>query len=104
MIQRFQALSAKKWYVRDNPNAIGYTVEDLKGMSVRGLAKQMVGYTAQIPGTKARKARIRRLVLAMVRQIEIETRRPEADAGGAGRGTYLGEGEKGEKREKKEEK
>ena len=75
MIQRFQALSAKKWYVRDNPKATGYTVEDLKGMSVRGLAKQMVGYTAQIPGTKASKARIRRLILAMVRQIEIERRR-----------------------------
>ena len=35
----------------------------------------MVGYTAQIPGTKAGKARLRRLVLALVQQIEIETRR-----------------------------
>ena len=44
-------------------------------MSVTNLAKQMVGYTANIPGTKASKARLRRLMLGMVRQIEIETRR-----------------------------
>ncbi len=37
-------------------------------MNVRTLAKQMVGYTANIPGTKSSKA------LVMVRQIEIETR------------------------------
>ena len=72
------------WYVRGNPKATWYTVEDLKGMSV-------VGYTAQIPGTKASKARIRRLILAMVLQIEIETRRPETVAAGAGGGTYLGD-------------
>ena len=27
MVQRSQALSAKKWYVRDNPQATGYTLE-----------------------------------------------------------------------------
>ncbi len=76
MIQRFQALSAKKWFVRDNPRSTGYTVEDLGKMSVRGLTKQMVGYTANIPITKASKAHLRKFVLAMVRQIEIETRSP----------------------------
>ena len=40
----------------------------------------MVGYTAQIPGTKAGKARLRRLVLALVQQIEIETRREDEAA------------------------
>jgi len=74
MIQRIQALSAKKWYVRDNPQATGYTASDLASMSVRNLAKQMVGYTSNIPGTKASKAQLRKLILAMVRQIEIETR------------------------------
>ena len=73
MIQRMQALSAKKWYVRDNPRATGYTVDDLREMGVRSLAKNMVGYTANIPGTKASKAKLRRLILTMVRQIEIET-------------------------------
>ena len=78
MVQRFHALSAKKWFVRDNPRATGYTVEELKNMSVTSLAKQMVGYTSQIPGTKASKARLRKVILAMVRQLEIETRRPAA--------------------------
>ena len=55
MIQRIQALSAKKWYVKDNPQALGYTVEDLSHMSVGQLAKKMVGYTANIPGTKAQR-------------------------------------------------
>ena len=76
MIQRFQALSAKKWYFRDNPKATGYTVEDVSRMSVQSLANQMVGHTANIPGTKANKARLRKVILAMVRQIEIETRQP----------------------------
>lgn len=53
MVQRTQVLSAKKWYVRDNPKATGYTVDDIRGMSVRTLAKNMVGYTANIPGTRA---------------------------------------------------
>ena len=35
----------------------------------------MVRYTENIPGTKASKSRLRKLVMAMVRQIEIETRR-----------------------------
>lgn len=74
MIQRVQALSAKKWYIRDNPDATGYTVNDLSKMSVASLSKQMTGYTANVPGTKASKARLRRVILAMVRQIEIETR------------------------------
>ena len=73
MVQRAQALSAKKWYVRDNPKATGYTVEDLSGMSVKSLAKNMVGYTANIPGTRASKAQLRRVILTMVKQIEIES-------------------------------
>jgi len=73
MVQRTQVLSAKKWYVCDNPKATGYTVEDIRGMSVRTLAKNMVGYTANIPGTRASKAQLRRLILTMVKQIEIET-------------------------------
>lgn len=75
MLQRIKALSAKKWFVRDNPDATGYTVEDLSQMGAKGLARQMVGYTKNIPGTRASKARLRKLVMAMVRQIEIETRR-----------------------------
>ena len=74
MLHRMKALSAKKWFVRDNPEATGYTAEDLKKMNVKTLSKQMVGYTAQIPGSKASKAKLRKLILAMVRQIEIETR------------------------------
>jgi hypothetical protein len=73
MVQRTQALSAKKWYVRDNPKATGYTVEDLSEMSVKTLAKNMVGYTANIPGTRASKAQLRRVILTMVKQIAIET-------------------------------
>ena len=73
MVQRSQALSAKKWYVRDNPKSTGYTVDDLRGMSVKALAKKMVGYTANIPGTRASKAQLRKLILTMVKQIEIET-------------------------------
>jgi len=37
-----------------------------------------VGYTAKIPGTRASKAQLRKLILAMVRQIEIETRNDTA--------------------------
>ena len=33
----------------------------------------MTGYTAKVPGTKASKARLRRILLTMVRQVEIET-------------------------------
>ena len=73
MVQRSQALSAKKWYVRDNPKATGYTMEDLRKMSVKTLAKNMVGYTASIPGTRASKSQLRRVILTMVKQIEIET-------------------------------
>ena len=91
MIQRFQALSAKKWYVRDNPKSTGCTVEDLSRMSVQLLAKQMVGYTANIPGTKANKARLRKAILAMVRQIEIETRQPGEASEAGHQNPYLGE-------------
>ena len=73
MLQRTQVLSAKKWYVRDNPKATGYTLDDIRGMSVHKLAKNMVGYTANIPGTRASKAQLRRVILTMVKQIEIET-------------------------------
>ena len=66
MIQRQQALSAKKWYIRDNPRSTGYTFEDLQKMNIRTLSRQMVGYTANIPGTKASKAHLRRLILTMV--------------------------------------
>ncbi len=84
MIQRWQALSAKKWYIRDNPKATGYTVEDLRGMSVKALAKNIVGYTANIPGTKASKAQLRRVIFAMVKQIEIETARLDQNDVAAG--------------------
>ena len=62
-------------------------MEDLTKMSVRALSKQMVGYTTNIPGTKASKARLRRLILAMVRQIEIETRTLTASDKGPGEGS-----------------
>ena len=42
MMQRVQALSAKKWFVRDNPQASGYTAEDLANMSIGMLSKKMV--------------------------------------------------------------
>ena len=73
-IHRIEVLAAKKWYVKDNPKATGYTTEDLKNMGVTNLAKQMGSYTQDIPGTKASKSKLRRLLLAMVHQIEIETR------------------------------
>ena len=89
MIQRMQALSAKKWYARDSPKATGYTATYLASISVRSLAKQMVGYTANIPGTKASKAHLRKLMLAMARQIEIETR--AAGSTGSEDGVRLGD-------------
>ena len=48
--QRVKALGAKKWFVKDNPHASGYTAEDLKRMSVPLLARKMVGYTKKSPG------------------------------------------------------
>ena len=60
-------------HVRDNPKATGYTLDDIRGMSVKMLAKNMVGYTANIPGTRASKAQLRRVIMTMVKQIEIET-------------------------------
>ena len=75
MCQRIKALGAKKWFVKDNPKATGYTAEDIKKMSVPMLSKKMVGYTQNIPGTRASKTRLRKIILAKVRQIEIETHR-----------------------------
>ena len=75
MCQRIKALGAKKWCGKDNPKATGYTAEDIKKMSVPMLSKKMVGDTQNIPGTRASKTRLRKIILAMVRQIEIETHR-----------------------------
>ena len=75
MCQRIKALGAKKWFVKDNPHAAGYTADDIRCMSVPTLARKMVGYTQHIPGARASKIRLRKIILAMVRQIEIETRR-----------------------------
>ena len=85
-IQRLKVLAAKKWYVKANPKATGYTADGLKSTGVSNLAKQMGGYTADIPGTKASKSKLRRLLLSMVRQIEIETR-ADAPQGAAPSGT-----------------
>ena len=74
-LQRQQALAAKKWYVRENPRTQGFTADDLKDMSVHQLSKQMTGYTQGISGSRASKSKLRRLILSMVQQIEIETRR-----------------------------
>ena len=74
MVQRHKALSAKKWYVRDNPEATGYTIEDTKRMGVKRLGKQMVGYTANIPGTKASKSHMRKLVLALEAMVPLSFR------------------------------
>ena len=87
MCQRIKALGAKKWFVKDNPQAVGYTAEDIKTMSVPTLARKMVGYTQNIPGTRASKIRLRKVILAMVRQIEIETR----PAGTRSNGSQLGD-------------
>ena len=73
MMRRTQVLSVKQWYVRDNPKATGYTAADLRTMGVKTLAKNMVGYTGNIPGTRASKSQLRRIILTMVKQIEIET-------------------------------
>jgi hypothetical protein len=79
--QRIKALGAKKWFVKDNPKATGYTADDIKKMSVPMLSKKMVGYTQNIPGTRASKTRLRKIILAMVRQIEIETHREPHNLG-----------------------
>ena len=73
MLHRMKVLSAKKWFIRDNPLHGGYTAKQLREFGVDDLAKRMVGYTAHIPGTQASKRRLRRIILTMVRQIEIET-------------------------------
>jgi len=74
MMQRFHVLSAKKWFVRDNPEAQGYTTEDIRKMGVTNLSKKLVGYTSRIPGSRGSKSRLRRIIFAMGRQLEIETR------------------------------
>ena len=71
----YQGARREKWFVKDNPKATGYTAEDIKKMSVPMLSKKMVGYTQNIPGARASKTRLRKIILAMVRQIEIETHR-----------------------------
>ena len=43
MCQRIKALGAKKWFVKDNPKATGYTADDIKQMSVPMLSKKLVG-------------------------------------------------------------
>ena len=40
MVQRTQVLSAKKWYVRDNPKATGYTVDDMRNTSVSNAGQE----------------------------------------------------------------
>ena len=82
LIQRTKVLEAKQWYVRDNPEAQGFTAEKMRELGVKGLAENMVGYTKNIPGTKASKKRLRRLILTMVQQIEIETRDERVAASG----------------------
>ena len=73
MVQRIKALAAKKWYVKENLTATGYTVSEIRTMGPQQLAERMGSYTDAIPGTKASNAKLRMLILAMVRQIEIET-------------------------------
>ena len=48
-------------------------MQDLVKMDVKSLGRRMTGYTAKVPGTKACKACLRRILLSMVRQLEIET-------------------------------
>ena len=40
MCQRIKALGAKKWFVKDNPKATGYTADDIQKMSVSVLSKK----------------------------------------------------------------
>ena len=82
LIQHTKVLEAKQWYARDNPEAQGFTAEKMRELGVKGLAENMVGYTKNIPGTKANKKRLRCLILTMVRQIEIETRDERVAASG----------------------
>ena len=72
-IQRRNAMAAKKWFIRENPNSVAWTVEELLKMSKESLGKRLVGYTAKIPGTKASKNVLRRVLLTMVWQLEVET-------------------------------
>ena len=83
MLQRINAMSAKKWYLRDTPQAQGYTAEMLRDMGPKNIAKNLAGYTSSIPGTKASKSKLRQLILFMVRQIEIETTTEESGAAGS---------------------
>ena len=74
--QRIKALGAKKWFVKDNPKATGYTADDIKKMSAPMLSKKMVGHTQNMRGTSASKTRLCKIILAMVWHIEIETHAP----------------------------
>ena len=65
--QRIKALSAKKWFIKDNPKATGCTA---------AIIKKIDGYTQNIPGTRGSKIRLREIIVAMVRQMKIETHRP----------------------------
>ena len=66
MVQRIKALAAKKWYITDNPTATGYTVSEIRTTGPQQLAKRIGSYTDAIPGTKASKAKLRSLILAIV--------------------------------------
>ena len=70
-----KTLGAKKWWSKITQKATGYIAEDIKKMGAPMLSKKMVGYTQNIPGTRASKTRLRKIILAMVRQLEIETHR-----------------------------
>ena len=83
-IQRQAANAAKKWYIADNPDVVGWTRDDLLRMDVKSLAHKMTGYTVKIPGTKASKSRLRRILLSMVRQLEVESTPPDAGANAVG--------------------
>ena len=65
--QRIKALSAKKWFIKDNPKATGCTA---------AIIKKIDRYTQKMPGTRGSKIRLRKIIVAMVWQMKIETHRP----------------------------
>ena len=67
--------SPERLVARDKPKPEGNKAADLRGMKLKNLAKQMIGHTAGVPGSKASKNKLRRSILSMVWQIEIETGR-----------------------------
>ena len=58
------------WEIIPKPQS---TAEDLNEMSVENLVKNIVVYTANVPGTRANKSQLRKSILIMVKQIAIET-------------------------------